>query len=346
MCKVIAFTNAKKLDVKKSAETIGNILLKIEQDGFGYAIQGERNVFGERCIADRFRSRLNVADVVRLPIVESRQSSFGTLDKPAGPAIFHGRTSTNDKGLLNCHPMQRESWNLIHNGVVDDHGPKYDKTTTNDSEDLLHRLIQGIDHVERELSGYYAFAAIDPTGRLHIARDSIASLFVAWCPKIQSHIFATTESLIEQVTSALKIKVGPIDKVKSDVYMIFALNELVHQQAIKPRGYDSRQAGLASLSLGRSIDRYSESERLDSIIDMTSDRYAYDRADDGPTLEDLMRELDNMDDRYTIEYDGELISVAEYRKLDEVSQAQCLIERPDGTLLDFEYCEALERRGA
>jgi predicted glutamine amidotransferase len=327
MCKIVSFTNASKLDATKAAEVIGNILLKIERDGFGYAIQGESNVFGERCIADTFKSRLDSRYTIKIPVVEVRQSTFGRAEKPKGPAIFHGRTSTNDHGLLNCHPMSRDSWNLIHNGVVDDNGPKYDKATTNDSEDLLYRLIQGIDKVESHLHGYYAFTAIDPKGRLHVGRDSIATLFMAWCPKIQSYIIATTERLLEDVASALKIKIGPIDKIKSDTYMIFDGNDMSHVQSIKPLGYDSRQSRHAEDSLGVSLD--SKLYQLDG--DSRFNR------DDGETIDDLLAEIEAMDDTYQIEtYDGELISVSAYHKLDEVSKLECTIFRPDGSVVDLE----------
>ena len=323
MCKVVAFTNASKLDVKKASEVIGNILLKIESDGFGYAVKGDQNTFGEKCIADRFTSRLKATNLVKLPIIETRQETFGVADKPTGPAIFHGRTSTNDKGLLNCHPMIRDGWHLIHNGVVNDSGPKYFKHTTNDSEDLLQRLILGIEHVERDLTGYYAFCALDPMGRLHVGRDSIATLFIAWSTSIQSHIIATTEDLIEEICETLKIKVGPIDKIKDNCYLIFDGNGLIHNQLIKPRGYDSRQAEWSHKSLGYEIHSV-EKQYLNDYFN-----------DDGEAFEDRMRELDNIDDRYTIiDENGDLITAHEYHQLDEISKAQCIIEREDGTVIE------------
>lgn len=331
MCKIVSFTNSSKLDIKKTSEVIGNILLGLERDGFGYAVQGEQNVFGERCISAKFRSRLGSTDLISLPIIEPRQSAFGYLDKPKGPAIFHGRTSTNDKGLLNCHPMAKDNWNLIHNGVVTDHGPKYAKATTNDSEDLLHRLILGINHVERDLSGYYAFCAIDPQGHLHVARDANATLYMAWCAKIQSYLIATTESLLESVADKLKIKIGPIDLIKEDVYLIFADNEMTHSQVIKPRGYDYTESKLASLSLGRSL---SDSTYGSDYLDNDYTRFNLD--DSTRELDELMDEVEHMDDTYSIQnYDGETITVEQYKKLDEVSKLECLIVRPDGTYLEI-----------
>jgi hypothetical protein len=318
MCKILTFTNAKKIDIQKTAEVIGNILLGIERDGFGYAVQGQNNVFGEKTIAPNFCSRLEAKNIVRLPIVEARSETFGYLDKPMGPAIFHGRTSTNDKGLLNCHPMQIKKWNLIHNGVVDDHGPKYSKKTTNDSEDLLHRLLEGIESVENNIAGYFAFCAIDHNGRLHVGRDSIATLHIAWIEKVQSYLIGTTEDLIKKTAEALNLKTGPIDLIKPNTYAIFNGNDIEFHRSISPRGFDKKQAELAELSLGRSLSV----EDSNSLF-----------TDDGECLSDLMREAESINDEYIIEFAGQLISASEYSELDEYSKRLCTVERPDGTLL-------------
>ena len=46
----------------------------------------------------------------------------------------------------------------------------------------------GINEVEAHLSGYYAFASIDPQGQLHVGQDKWkASLFIAWSPVYDTH---------------------------------------------------------------------------------------------------------------------------------------------------------------
>lgn len=341
MCKILCFSNSSKLDIKKTSEATSKILLALERDGFGYAVQGAGNVFGEKCIAPKFTYRMDTTYQVKLPIVEKRQSSFGYAEKPIGPALFHGRTSTNDKGLLNCHPMQKDSWHLIHNGVVTDHGDKFAKKTTNDSEDLLHRLTLGIDQVEKHLTGYYAFAAISPDGNLHICRDDTASLFIAWAPKHATYVFGTTESLIEESCKALKIKIGPIDKVANNNYMIFKGNDLIADQTIKPRGWDSYHAGYASHSLGRSLGSYkgsysahdddwygSYNEKVTDIAEVTKN--ISELAEENTLLD----ELNDLDDSYTVTTpEGVKITVTEFYKLDIIAQDLCRIERSDGTIL-------------
>jgi hypothetical protein len=325
MCKIATFSNSTKLDIRKASEVIGKILLAQERDGFGYAVQGSTNVFGEKCTADFFTSRLNVTHAVKLPIIEVRQSTFGHTDKPTGPAMFHGRTSTNDRGLVNCHPMHKESWHLIHNGVVTDHGEKYVKNTTNDSEDLLHRLILGMGDVEKHLSGYYAFTAIDPQGRLHVGRDSIATLYMAWLPKIESYLFCTTVELLESVCKALSIKYGPIDKVQDNSYFILNGNDLAFTSTISPRGYDSYSKSMASLSLGRDLESYSTAFPEDGNL-----------SPDTQDIDALLEELDAIDDSYRIQDGtGEPITSETFKHLDDISRLDCLIQRPDGSRVDM-----------
>ena len=259
MCLVLALTNMKKVKLNQCLNDIGNTLLKSEDDGFGYAVQGRDGVFGEKTINKRFRTRLNRINFVSLPIVKQKYEMFGKPTELTGPGIFHGRTSTNVISLIDTHPMQIDGWNLIHNGVVDDLGPFYTKATDNDSEDVLRRLLDGLnktnpmEDIEKYLRGYYAFAAIDPQGRLHICRDDIAPLHIAWSAKLETFIIGTTEGLILKVSKILDAKIGPIDEIDNETYCIFSGNELIHCQDFKAMGYTPRQAALAQQSLHRDL---------------------------------------------------------------------------------------------
>lgn len=263
MCKIIAFTDTKKLKLNQCVNDIGNTLLKSERDGFGYAIEGKNGVFGEKTIAKHFKSRLSKKSI-QLPILKRRYMSFGIPSELTGAGIFHGRTSTNSEGLVNTHPMIRPNedglWYLIHNGVVDDMGPEYSKLTDNDSEDVLYRLIEGVKNtdnpmseIESYLEGYYAFACIDPLGRLHVARDGYATLFMAWSEELNTFILATTESLLNKLNKMLDAKIGPIDEIEDDVYMIFEGNTLVYHQFIQPLGFTVTQSAKSGASLGREL---------------------------------------------------------------------------------------------
>jgi predicted glutamine amidotransferase len=341
MCKILAFTNTKKLNVKKSINAIGNTLLKLEKDGFGYALQGEKGIFGEKTVGKSFATRFFTKNIVTLPIVKRTHEMFGELSPLVGSGIFHGRTSTNVKGLLNCHPMVRPDdagkWHLIHNGVVHDQGPDYEKLTQNDSEDVLHRLIDGIDQVEKYLEGYYAFAALDPQGHLHIGRDSIATLFIAWSEVYDSHIIATTECLLKSISKSLGAKIGPVDEIEDNVYMIFEGNELVYKQTINPIGYTSRQSKFASQSLGRDLSGSIQSWRDDKHWNKSENEWPNIQADvDESAYYQMKQELDNMDASYEVfnEFNTP-IDIATFKKMDYISQELCTVIRGDGTVVSL-----------
>lgn len=370
MCKILAFTNAKKLNLSKCLNDFGNALLKTEQDGFGYAIQGSKGVFGEKTIAPKFRTRLGTKGV-ELPIVKKKYARFGTPSELTGPAIFHGRTSTNVINLVNTHPMQLEGWHLIHNGVVDDIGPNYEKYTENDSEDLLRRLIDGqadtnpMGVIERYLEGYYAFASIDPTGRLHIGRDNYATLYIAWSQVYETFIIATTESLLLKVNKILEAKVGPIDEIDEEVYSIFTGNELTHCQDFNSRGYTYRQASYATSSLGHSLpsgqavpsthgvsnppaettDVTEKIKNYEEVSEATWQRSVDEFIAEGARDQDVEEsdyykyraELDSMDASYQVyNEDGKPIELYEFKRMDHVSQELCTITRADGTVVEPE----------
>lgn len=353
MCKVVLFTNMRHIDVKRAANVLGPELLSMERDGFGYAVQGKRGQFGEKYVGKHFESRLGRRKDIGLPIVKKQYSFFGVQSEPVGPGIFHGRTSTNVKGLSNCHPMQRDGWSLVHNGVVTNHGEKYPKATDNDSEDVLYHLIKGMESVEKSLSGYYAFGAIDAKGLLHVAKDATASLYVAYSKTKETYIFATTAALIELASSELKLKVGPIDEVEDNVYMTFALNDLASKRDIKPLGYSYVESKYASQSLGRSLystglsyggledrsrDFKFDSEAKETSTEVGIGKDGVESVEFSSLDEDSYyawrHEVDSMDAAWTIETeDGTSLTVEEFRRLDFATQERCTVTRPDGTTL-------------
>lgn len=329
MCKIATFTDASKLDVKQTVNKIGNILLDLEPDGFGYAVAGESGIFGEKCIDRRFFSRLGSKPNPKKAI-KKKYELFGSPSKATGPMILHGRTSTNFEGLINTHPMVKDEHYLIHNGVVTDHGPKYAKATGNDSEDVLHRFLGGIEHVEKNLTGYYAFSCIAPDGKLHVVRDSIAELYIGWLPKLETYLIATTPELLKRIADLLKTKLGPVDEVRDNVYMIFNGNEIEHCQDIVSRGWERREAQYASLSLGREIIEYNSGK--------TTVKYEPENSvfNDSALLESSNGTIDEIDETYEIyDQNDREITFLEFCKLDPVSKLQCFVVRPNGTVIDF-----------
>lgn len=382
MCKILVLTDTKKLNLKAHLNSMANTLLRTEKDGFGYAIQGKSGVFGEKTIAKTFRTRLEYGNAIKFPLIKRRYEMFGEPSELTGPGLFHGRTSTNADGLVNTHPMSKDGWHLIHNGVVQDLGPEYKKITDNDSEDLLHRLIQGFDAndlftipedamkpVERYLEGYYAFAAIDPLGRLHIARDEYATLFIAYSEVYETHLIATTEELLIKVNKFLEAGMGPIDEVDSDVYMIFQGNELIHWEYIRPLGFTVKQAEKSVASLGRVLSTGMTNPAYGSKTDEEWKHIlaTHHRKSQGPEIIDMSdggmiseedwqiseegyqsksegidkdwlnyrNELDNVDASYTIYDDaGRFVDTYDFKQMDTISQQLCTVIRGDGTVVN------------
>lgn len=348
MCKVMALTNISKLTNKQLIK-IADLMTASEHDGFGYAVVGKLGVYGEQSVEDDFQPRYR-ASILELPILKKpRYNIFGKRgDTPKGPAIFHSRTATSAKGLGNCHPMVRKGHYLVHNGVVTDHGPKYKKITSNDSEDVLYRFIEGISAVEEYLSGYYAFACITPDKLLHIVRDSVATLHIAWSKELDTYIIATTPSIITETADILGCARGlsSIEAIADDIHVVFDRNQIVAQGTINPRGYTNTESRYATSSLGYGLDdtwtgeKYDYSGQVSSITEpevnyntaLTQGYAAPFSATPSAKLSDTFEDLD---DSWTIyRADGTEIDVHEFYKLDAIAQRECMLIRPDGTMVD------------
>lgn len=329
MCKIVTFTDASNLDTLDVAEKIGNLLLQTEQDGFGYAVQAANGVYGEKCIDSIFAPRINLDAVNPPDAIVQKYQSFGRFSKATGPMILHGRTSTNYLGLRNCHPMIDKDNYLIHNGVVTDSGPDYKRKTQTDSEDVLHRFLEGISSVEKHLEGYYAFSCIDSNGKLHIVRDRIATLHMAWLSKYKTYVIATTANLILQIAGKLQCDVSAIDEIQPDVYLVFNKNKMEKATHIKSLGYSYRQARHATKSLGRTLD---DTDDEPNVLDMTSDASIISHH---LTRDEFEKAIEYIDDTWDIlGPDDNFINLDEFRQLDPIAQRQCWFTSPDG----YDFC--------
>lgn len=321
MCKILLLTNTEKIKNQKFiTETIARHLINDHKDGFGYAIHGTKGIFGERSIKPNFESLFPVPETLKVsePIFKPMANTFGTLSKGQGGAIFHGRTSTNDHGLANAHPIIKNNWTLIHNGVVTNHGEKYEKITTNDTEDLVHYLsTTGIEGIEQNITGYYAFGAFDPQGNLHIVRDSIAQLYVAINKTLNCSIFGTTEKLITDVAQSCHWKIGPIEAVKNDIHLIYnPQGVLIHNKDIVSRGYGQSESQWANQSLGYELD-------IDYKKPIIYDYESHEEINES----DLKG--------YTFfDWEGNPLTYKQFMMLDEVTKQDCFVYRPDNTIVD------------
>jgi len=334
MCKVMIFTNMSK--VKKFETTVNTIcefITDTERHGFGYSIQSSSGVFGERSNnPETFKSSWT-SPVVDYPFASKSYNRFGTKSKAIGAGLFHGRTSTNSKELPNVHPINKHGWSLIHNGVVSYHGSPYSMATSNDTEHLVELMgTRGISSIESEITGYYAFGAIDPDGQLHVVRDSIAPLHVCYIESIDSHVFATTASLITEVCAELGWKHSIIETVADNQHLVFEGNELVSQATITPRGRSAYADSLASLSLGRSL--------LDDPawdVPYATKKYTPENQYNDSELAFLDEVRNFSDSSYKFfAFNGEEFDHSEVSELTDDELLYCTVVRSDGTIVDSE----------
>jgi len=325
MCKIATFTNGEKLNLQQ-VERIGNILLESEKDGFGYAALGKLGVFTEKTADRTFRSRFLRSGPESLPsIIElPNTATTGRYAPITGPIILHGRTSTNHLGIGNCHPIIKKDYYLIHNGVVSDHGPKYKTTTTTDSEHVLTRFIEGIESVEKNLTGYYAFSCIGPDGTLYVTRDSIADLFIAWIDSHNTFLIGTTETLIRQICNVINAPMPVISKIKDNTFIIFQGNKLRYTKEIKSRGFERQHAALANKSLGRSIDGWEN-----NIIDATVNEQDFTKILNDREFDLMIECLDESYDIYSTRNNSR-IDLETFLQLQEWEQKEYFMIDVDG----------------
>ena len=332
MCQIVVINNMSKIKGQdKLTSIVARYLSDQQKDGFGYAIQGVNGTFGERTLSPKGFKVSFSQPILDVPYVNSSYNRWGIKSKATGSGIFHGRTSTNDRTLLNTHPIVKHNWTLIHNGVVSNHGPKYNMITTNDTEHVLeHLATTGISGIESHLSGYYAVAAFDPKGLLHIFRDSIAPLYVAVITSINTKIFATSKNLIESICNDMNWKHSIISPMTDNTYLIFDKNNLISHTNINPKGSSSNESRYAELSLGHSMDGPS-----DNVLDFFATRK--DRRYTADELEFLREVVEYADASYVIkDYRNNNISVEEFRMLEPDEQLYCTVIRGDGTVVDPE----------
>lgn len=243
MCKILILTESK--NIKKLSSVINHVAIEItksDDDGFGWsAMKKDGTIMGERSIEDKPRFSLNKPRL-NVPYIKKNYEKIGEYGKPSGPAIFHGRTSTNQLGLINTHPIERDGMYLVHNGVVENEGSDYKMKTNNDTEHLVHYLTtKGIEGIEKNLSGYFAFGAIDSkSGRLHVSKCDTASLYTTYIETIDSHVFATTRALIEDLCKKFEWLYMPIEAVQDFSYLVFERNNCLENRTITFQGIKSR----------------------------------------------------------------------------------------------------------
>jgi predicted glutamine amidotransferase len=334
MCKVLILTNGAKIKrFERVVNHVAELITKYDNDGFGYAALGKQGVFGERSTSKNPKSRLsNLALEIKEPFVSKTHEIFGTPDSVIGPVLLHGRTSTNVLGLKNTHPITRNNWALIHNGVVTNNGPSYPMQTDNDTEHLVHYLsTQGMKGIESNLSGYFAFGAIDNDGKLHVSRCTRAPLVAAWIESIHSFVFATTADLIEDLCEKFKWTYGPLDNVKDNQYIVFKGNNVLSIKTHAFKGYLTQRESILMAKSLHYLEGDSKVETYGHVYDGSNDN---DEITDIDNYTAYIEALDYVDgackiyDQRDFEIDAET-----FRRMSDDERLRCTVYLPDGSLL-------------
>ena len=220
MCKLFAVSSTAKMKrtlLERTIWYINQTYASSQRDGFGFSVQ-----CGERRYTERYCEPMSYLGLGKLKETLKEMDPFfsdgykDTHDTPqwkmgvaTGPLIAHGRTSTGSVEIANTHPFTKNGWTLAHNGVCGWRGEARKLETTCDSEHLLncYALGNGVADL-KELSGWAAWVAINPEGRLVAGRDEATPLHFAFSKQLSAYIIATKKDDLEKYTQAMKIKCG------------------------------------------------------------------------------------------------------------------------------------------
>lgn len=247
MCKLFMLTRATDLDradTVKLLEKCIKIIASYDKDGFGYVVSGKDGVFGERylgtsdCSLGLLKNCQPIPEKFQDIFKSAKGDSFYRYSPTDGALLAHGRMSTNTVVLENSHPHWNDEWALIHNGVVENEGPKYEMKSSCDSEHLLHHLTAGgLTAIETHITGYYAVGAINrKTRELLIFKDRTATLYGCYVTNLNSMAFATSKFHLEEIIKHMDWKSSEVWEVEDNVSFRFNhRGDYLEKKDINPR---------------------------------------------------------------------------------------------------------------
>ena len=247
MCKIMMLAGVKQSKVSlawKWAIAAAPFLAESDKDGFGYAAVGNGHLWGERWVnpKDAFRNRTartrseryTRAQFGSAVDLEETYNRFGrSMSDRVQAIMLHSRYATCAKGIQNTHPFVHlddaskvPTVALIHNGVISNSAKLQNKTSTCDSECILNeygdsnvpRLPANIQDMADLLEGYYACGVLAHNGEEHILdvfKSVRASLYVAFVPKLGTHVFCTTEEILRSTAKKAKMRLSSIAHVNA-----------------------------------------------------------------------------------------------------------------------------------
>jgi Glutamine amidotransferase domain len=269
MCKLAAITATPSQTLKKStAEDVitaaHHAIAKTERHGFGFAQAGANGLRARFVNPEDFRGLDALpafgkrAGVMVQGFKVAGTAAQGGAYRPDRAVIMHGRTATCGISLRNTHPFRLHGWTLAHNGVVDWAGaedPARAAAVSCDSEHLLFCIANAktLDAAKAELeniTGYAAFMALSPTGRLIVARDDRATLFAGITSRGR-WIFGTTKAIVDAQADAIGAKGVTPYELDAWTWLDFAPGGDVELSTWKHGHATAAQIGFSQASLGK-----------------------------------------------------------------------------------------------
>lgn len=332
MCKLFAVTNASKLKTSELEKMTRSVAknMSSERDGFGVMLKKQNGELVTRRFLKPSQATLKMPPKA-YPFSKQRINGQGEMTQfcKAASVAFHGRTSTNSVGLINTHPISKHGMHLIHNGVVEDHGPKYQMLTSNDTEHMVERIHDGT--FEQVITGYYATIHYkDGDNMMRIIKDSTAMLYFVWSDQLDSFVFGTTESLITSVMKDMGFKHEPIQELQDNISLEFLGNKVMAQRTITPKGRSAYADSKSELSLGYSIDSKAPAYR----------ETAYDSALRNTLTDEELEFLEEIetlaDHTWTFFCGKDSFTLDEFLDLADDEKLSCTVIRADGTILSMD----------
>lgn len=267
MCKVMLIAGIKsdKTElVEKLAKNMAKNMSKREEDGVGYAaITKTGKIYGEKWLnkdeafiihsqpkpdplSEEMNNILGEIAEWKNPPQTSRPvyDKFGVRNKQAiadtVAVILHARKATTGlKVIENVHPFVSLSVQdepdtaLIHNGQIVNHDKLTKKTSTCDSEVLLHEYLGnqmyinpwGIENLAKTITGAYTVGVLSSfdygqglTPVLDIFKSN-KELHCCYVPELETMVFSTDDTMLEESLKESDMTAKNMVKIKDGFFM-------------------------------------------------------------------------------------------------------------------------------
>lgn len=253
MCKVMMIAGIKKQNlpkVHKLVVELAKAMSFIEDDGVGYAaITKTGEIYGEKWLnkEDAFKihsqPKINPAisiienlfdgsaTWVKAPVTEKVYESYGkkAVDDTVAIILHARKKTTGEKTIENTHPFfdiedkDSPATALIHNGSIVNHASLTKKTSTCDSEVILHEYLSNqayynphsIHTIAKTLVGEYAVGVLSSVlyedGKKQPILDVFKShknLYAGYVKEIECTVFCTSDMTLNNAVKTAQMNIS------------------------------------------------------------------------------------------------------------------------------------------